>query len=300
MIFSQIFDMVNIGLVVLEPDLNVYKWNRWMELHSGITSDQIIGKPLFEFYPNLNTASFLRNSKSVQKFGNFAFFSQKLHKYSFPLKPDSSFESEFEFMQQSCTMGPLRDENKVITHLYISVQDVTDIVAYEHKLYEMTIKDPLTKAYNRRFLETKLKDEFQRFQRYKRTFCLVMIDIDFFKKVNDTYGHQCGDYVLKVVSKIIIDMIRTVDTFSRYGGEEFCCLLLETDLEMGSMVAERFREKIMNYDYEYEGQKLNITVSQGITESTNKVSNGEALLKKADDALYEAKETGRNKVISDA
>ena len=232
MIFAQIFEMINTGIVILDKDLKVYKWNQWMEIHSKIPTDQIIGSSLFTFFPNLNTSWFLRSFKSVFSFGNFLFFSQKLHRYCFPFNAVNILGLNFEYMQQSCTMGPIRDENNQIKYIFITVQDVTEIAAYEAKLVEMNIKDGLTEIYNRRYLEVRLKDEIKRAKRYSRPISLVMIDIDFFKKVNDAYGHQCGDYVLKAFSTLISSIIRKTDIFARYGGEEFCCVLPETCLSM--------------------------------------------------------------------
>lgn len=96
-------------------------------------------------------------------------------------------------------MGPLRDDNNVIRYAYIMVQDVTDIAAYEQKLLEMSIRDGLTGVYNRRYFETRLEEEFERHKRYTRPFSIIMQDIDHFKKVNDTYGHPCGDYIFKSI-----------------------------------------------------------------------------------------------------
>lgn len=296
MIFSQIFEMVNIGLVVLDKDLKVYKWNRWMESHSGITNNDIEGISIFEFFPNLNNPSFQRNCKTVLAFGNFSFFSQKLHKYFFPFKPDTSIESNFKYMQQNCTMGPLRDEKSKIQYLFISVHDVTEVAAYEEKLFIMSVRDGLTGVFNRRYFEGRLKEEFLRHQRLKRPLSYVIFDIDHFKKVNDTYGHQCGDYILKEVSKKVSENIRDIDIFARYGGEEFCCLLLEADLSLALCVAERLRKTIAEQKFNYDGKSIKITISLGVSEVKGKIKTPEDLVKKADSALYKAKETGRNKV----
>ncbi len=123
--FDQIFNMVNIGIVVLDRDLRVIQWNKWMEAHSGISCDKIAGTSIFDNFPDLNSRIFQRNVKSVLAFGNFYYFTQKLHQYLFPFKPVLSIGSSCEFMQQSCVMGPLYDTNNNITNLYIMVQDVS-------------------------------------------------------------------------------------------------------------------------------------------------------------------------------
>ncbi len=125
--FDQIFNMVNIGIVILDRDLRVSHWNKWMEAHSCISSEEIVGTSIFDNFPDLNNRIFQRNVKSVLAFGNFYYFTQKLHQYLFPFKPDHSYGSKFEFMQQSCVMGPLYNTNNNITNIYIMVQDVTEV-----------------------------------------------------------------------------------------------------------------------------------------------------------------------------
>jgi len=297
MIFAQIFDMVNVGIVILDKELKVYKWNRWMEIHSKISAQEIIGVTIFDFFPEMKNPRFLRNVKSVLTFGNFAFFSQKLHKYIFPFKASNSQGTNFIHMRQSCTMGPLRDENNRIQYVYIMVQDVTDVAAYEQKLIEMSIKDGLTGVYNRRFLESRLAEEFERHKRYLRPLSIIMQDIDFFKGINDTYSHPCGDYILKTFASLIGSTIRKVDIFARYGGEEFCCVLPETGLESATKLAEHLRRKVEDEIFRFNETEIKITVSQGVAELKKETVSAEELLRRADDALYEAKETGRNKVV---
>ena len=298
MIFNQIFDAINIGLVIIDNDLKVYKWNRWMQVHSGIDAEKIIGAHIFETFPGLNTPKFLRSCKSVFSFGNFCFFSQKLHHYLFPFKSTGIFASKFKHMQQNCAMGPLRDENHVIRHLFIYVQDVTEVAVYEQKLLDLNMKDDLTAAYNRRFLEMKLNEEVNRYRRYRRDFSIIMFDIDYFKGINDRYGHQCGDFILKSVSSRISSKIRNVDYLARYGGDEFCCLLPETDIDSASIVAERFRTAIMELENNFDGSILKITISLGVSELREGIDTPEILLKKADQALYKAKREGRNRVVA--
>ncbi len=293
---TQIFDTVNIGLVVLDRDIKITYWNRWMAMHSGLPSEQILGEPLFDFFPHLNTNRFNKNCKTVLSFGNFAFFSQKLHSFLFPFKPDSSFGYRFELMQQSCTMGPIRAADNTISGIFMIIQDVTELATYEQKLVEMNTKDMLTGIYNRRFLDTRLKEECDRHHRYSRPLSLMMIDIDFFKKVNDTYGHQCGDHILKAVAEKASSIIRKTDILARYGGEEFCCLLPETDAAAAEAVAENIRMQIEEMVSSFEGNQVSVTISLGIS-GINGNDTPESLLKRADEALYEAKHSGRNRFV---
>lgn len=298
MIFRQLFDLLDAGIVILDGDLKVYKWNKWMELHSNIPADQIIGHSIFDFFPNLNNQSFSRSLKYVLNFGNYYFFSQKLHHYLFPFKPVGYLSVDIDYMQQSCNMGQLIDEESSTRYVYITVHDVTEITVYEKALIEMNTRDSLTGIYNRKFLESQLRNELKRFKRTQRPFGLIMFDIDFFKKINDTYGHQCGDYVLKSLASAVSSTIRSTDILARYGGEEFFCLLLETDIDNSTHVAEKLRMAVENRTFTFQNTPIQITISLGVTAMHPEIESPEVLIRKADDALYEAKRTGRNKVIA--
>ena len=295
--FSQIIEMVNIGIVILDKDLTIQLWNRWMESHSNLTAEKIVGRPLLECFPNIDTPRFHRNFKAVLAFGNFSFFSQKLHNYLFPFKTSNVIGANFNYMQQNCTMGPLRDEDTRISHVFITVQDVTAIAAYEQKLLELNNKDPLTDVFNRRYLRVRLNEEYGKYKRYAHPFSLIMFDIDFFKPINDSYGHPCGDYILRAFSALLTSSMRSTDIVSRYGGEEFCCLLPETKIGPAKELAERIREKTEESIFTYHKTPLKITVSGGVAEVHPGIASVDALLEIADKALYQAKETGRNKIV---
>ncbi len=297
MAFAQILDTINAGIVILDRDLNVVKWNNWMERFSQYKEDEIKGSFIFKCYPDLEVPWFTRNCKSVLTFGNYAFFSQKIHNYCFPFKNVTTLDTSFELMQQNCTMGPVRDDDNQVTHIFLLVQDVTDIAEYEKRLLEINNRDGLTGLYNRMYLEENLADELNRLKRYSRAFSLCMIDIDHFKNINDTYGHLCGDQVLKSLSREMQKHGRSVDVIARYGGEEFCFLLPETSFDDAVIVAERLRQAVSEKTFLYDGKEIKVTLSLGVTEAKASFSL-EEIIKKADDALYEAKNTGRNKVVS--
>ena len=294
--FSQVFDMVDIGLVILDKELQVRYWNRWMQLHSDIVPEKIIGTSICDIFPNLKRPRFLNNCKAVFTFGNFSFFSQKLHRYLFPFKPISSFDADFEYMQQNCTMGPLRNEKGDINYLFIAVHDVTETVNFEQKLMALNRMDALTNVHNRRSLEIHLKEEVERHKRYGHPLSLIMFDIDHFKHVNDTYGHQCGDYILQTIAELIGRSIRSEDILARYGGEEFCCVLPETSIEAAMILAERFRKKIADHVFEYQKDRVHVTISLGVSTMRSKTATPDILLKDADDGLYAAKNRGRNQI----
>ena len=124
-----------------------------------------------------------------------------------------------------------------------------------------------------------------------------MLDIDFFKKVNDTYGHDFGDKVLIAVAKVCKKNMRETDFLARFGGEEFCFLFPETDLNSAALIAERIRHAISQLEFDAEKNSFSVTVSIGVSKLLDSNDNMENMLKRSDDCLYKAKETGRNSVV---
>ncbi len=157
--------------------------------------------------------------------------------------------------------------------------------------------DPLTGLYNRRHMTATLESELDRSNRISSPFSLLMIDLDHFKRVNDTYGHQQGDRVLQSISQEIQAQLRQYDSAARFGGEEFALLLPETSLSEGTMVAERLRQIISNIQFSDSISDLKITASIGIAAIPHKkINTTEDLIRLADNALYTAKSNGRNRV----
>ncbi len=167
---------------------------------------------------------------------------------------------------------------------------------------ELAIRDELTGLYNRREMNRLLDEDVDRFNRYGRPVSLVMLDIDRFKRVNDTYGHPVGDQVLVQLSRIIRDTVRTVDRSIRYGGEEFAIILPETHEAEANKVAERLRVNVAEnaFDCELEDgthKQISVTISLGLAEIPQDVVTQKALLVAADQALYAAKQGGRNQTV---
>ena len=164
------------------------------------------------------------------------------------------------------------------------------------RILQYATLDALTNLNNRRQFETRLNQEIATTKRQSNPLCAMMIDIDFFKKVNDTYGHASGDDVLRTVASIIKEELRESDIPSRYGGEEFAVLLPYTHLEEAQSVGERLRKAVENKLIQLENNSLKVTISMGIAQF-NANETGEQLFERADSALYMAKNNGRNQVI---
>ncbi|MEW5851827.1 MAG: GGDEF domain-containing protein [Myxococcota bacterium] len=199
---------------------------------------------------------------------------------------------------------PLRDGDKIQigsnTVLKFTVQDSLEENA-QRALYESATKDALTGAYNKKFFAERLKSEFAfAFRRTSTSpLSLVLFDIDHFKKINDTYGHIAGDFVLKNLAGVVQRQLRTEDIFARYGGEEFGIILRETDGEKTFIIAERVRRAVEGFKFIHEGKQIPVTISMGAATLDSKLHpDPKALLKAADDLLYKAKRGGRNRTES--
>jgi len=180
------------------------------------------------------------------------------------------------------------------------VQERTSELAEANaKLRELSITDDLTGLFNRRYLVRALEAEFIRAIRYKRNFSVLLIDIDYFKQINDRYGHSCGDAVLIKLASLIRGCLRSSDTVARYGGDEIAILLPETEKSKATEVAEKLRGLIEETCFEWHGKAFNVTCSIGIaTAPDDRIADWNDLLDKADQALYRGKRTGKNVVLA--
>jgi two-component system, cell cycle response regulator len=157
--------------------------------------------------------------------------------------------------------------------------------------------DGLTSCYNKRYFNNRIELEVKKCKVTGKPLCLIVFDLDHFKKLNDTYGHDAGDYVLKEKARILREKgIRDGDIFARYGGEEFTVLLPETNLKDGFAIAERMRKLVEQHNFVYEGQKLPVSASIGIADYRQGVNTGTDLFKRADSAVFVSKDGGRNQV----
>ncbi len=176
-----------------------------------------------------------------------------------------------------------------------------ELIEVNEKLKELSIKDELTEVYNLRYFREMLKLKYLESKRYKIPLGLIIIDIDDFKKVNDTYGHMAGDFVLKNVAKIISNSVRNADIVSRYGGDEFIVILPNATDEDLTKIAKRILENIKSFEFWYELNKINISVSIGMSSFEGKeelIKNENDLLKFADTALYTVKnQKGKNSIF---
>ncbi len=168
---------------------------------------------------------------------------------------------------------------------------------YHEEIYRLTIADGLTQAYNKRFLLEFLDREISRCGRHGRPLSVVLFDVDFFKRINDGFGHLAGDFVLRELCALVRPQVRREECFARYGGEEFVLALPETGLEKAVVVADKLRGQIEAHAFVFEERPIRVTLSGGVAALLPAHDGPLAFLRAADERLYEAKRTGRNRIV---
>lgn len=300
----DVLQFIDVGLVILDKDFNVQLWNAFMQNHSALDSSAVLGKNIFETFPELPEDWFRRKANSVFSLHNSAFTTWEQRPYLFRFQSYRPITSIAEYMYQNSTIIPLKNTTGQVEHICLIVYDVTEVAvnrlqiqAANAELQRLSRTDGLTGLLNRKTWEQELNDEFKRYQRYGEAATLIMFDIDHFKRVNDGYGHPAGDEVIRQTASIAMNCIRDVDKAGRYGGEEFAILLSNTNEEGAYTVAERIRKRVEANHIEYEGQGIDYTVSLGIAEINAGFSGPTNWIDGADKGLYQAKRGGRNNTV---
>ena len=207
---------------------------------------------------------------------------------------------------------PLFDKNDRVRGGMAIIEDITDrkmandrlesqlaeIQLLQAELNERMLRDPLTGLYNRRYLQETLPREFSRLERIGHPLGMIIMDIDRFKSINDTYGHDAGDILLQAIGKLLLGNIRTEDIACRYGGDEFVIVMPDASLEVCQGRAELIRSLFEAMETTYDSKTIRTTVSMGVAAYPLHGSNREEILTCADRALYKAKQAGRNQVVT--
>lgn len=180
---------------------------------------------------------------------------------------------------------------------FVALMDVTEQRLLKQQLTKLANTDELTGLFNRRYFFVKGDEEYKRAQRYQLPLSFLMLDLDYFKLINDNYGHDMGDHVLKFFAELISPSLREFDLLGRLGGEEFAILLPNIDQLGAYNLAERLRVLVEESSFIFETQTITLTVSIGISSLNSPLQQLNDLLKQADQALYEAKGAGRNRVV---
>ncbi len=299
----DILQNIDVGLVVMDESYTINVWNNFMQNHSGKAPELVLGKSLFEAFPELPEAWFKHKAQSVFVLQNTAFTTWEQRPYLFRFPHYRPITGTAEYMYQNSSIIPLLDTSGTVKHICVIIYDVTDTAVNKiaqqqanKQLQNLSRTDHLTGLFNRGYWELRLIQEFKRFDRYEQPSSLIMLDIDHFKKINDTYGHTVGDEAIRAVSRTIKEQVRDLDIPGRYGGEEFAIVLTNTNSDGACVFAERLRTTIEESTIYAEGHEIKFTVSIGIAELNEHLHDHRHWIEKADQGLYRSKETGRNRV----
>lgn len=246
----------------------------------GWSQEELLTRPWLDFVHPDDRNSTLEIAQKLRKGNQIITFKNRY------LCKDQSYK------WLSWVSTPVLQDNRI----YAVARDITTEKKEQEELFSLAYTDALTKIDNRRSFFKKGEQEFERFKRYKTGFCFLMIDLDLFKQINDSYGHQAGDAVLKSFIKQVSGKLRENDIFGRVGGEEFAIILVESDQERAFRTAERIRKDIETMIVDFNQQKIHMTISIGISQAHERDHSLDDIYQRADKALYQAKEQGRDRV----
>lgn len=297
----EVMQTVDVGVLVLDLEYRITAWNGFMENNSGIDSSEALDRSLFNVFDDLSVEWFKHKADTVIQLRNRAFTTWEQRPYVFKFRNNRPITGVTEYMYQNCTFIPVIGTTGKVQNLAVIVYDVTDIAtsklelkAANDRLAQLSRTDGLTQLYNRAYWENLFEQEFKRQKRNAHEFSLIMFDIDHFKKVNDTYGHQAGDDVIRAVADEVRLNSRNTDIAGRYGGEEFVLLLIDSDGQNAFQFAERLRQAIESRRVPTEAGELQVTISLGVAAWSESYNRHTEWIEAADQALYTSKSSGRN------
>jgi len=298
---AELLDSIEVGIAVLDRNFKVQVWNKFLENHGAKKAEAIIGDSLFYHFPEIEEKWLRTKVDPVFNLKSPVFIIWEQRPYLFKFGCNRPVTSAAEFMYQNVTMFPIVDKRGNVERFCMLVYDVTEQAlgkrGMEHLNEELKTAsrvDGLTGLYNRRYWQERFDEMHKLCVRREKPSTALMLDIDHFKRINDTYGHQAGDKVIKMLAALIKRCVRETDLAGRYGGEEFAIILNDSSVEDAKIVAERIRQLAQRLVVEHEGESISFTVSLGLAQFSPDFKGAMAWLECADQALYEAKENGRN------
>lgn len=300
---QDLLSSVEVGIVVMDKDFTIEVWNQFMENHADLRPGQVSGKKLFSLFDEIDEQWLRSKAEPVFNLKTPVFIIWEQRPYLFRFSTSRPITSDALYMFQNVTMFPLSSPDGTVNKLCMLVYDVTDqalsklrVERLNDELQHMSRVDGLTGLFNRRYWQERFDSLFKLSQRRETVSTACMLDIDHFKKINDTYGHQAGDLVIKTLARVIQKSIRETDLAGRYGGEEFAVILVDSTASNALKVAERIRRLAEAMVIDHEGHQIRFTVSIGLSEFRKPVNSSMAWLEEADQALYMSKNSGRNRV----
>lgn len=298
---------MNQGVLIVDSSMKVCYANDFVVQASNTNDEAMLQQPLFSVYKDCPKVWLERKIQHVLDTSEPVTSHWQQRHHLFPMaKRDTGVSNNDDtesLMAQNCRLLPFAQDGKT-DHVVIYIEDASDNAIQHEKLTNALTQlelvnrnDSLTGIYNRRYWETRCQQEFERSVRYQQPLALLMLDLDNFKSVNDTHGHQAGDEILKQLTLLIKKVLRESDVFGRYGGEEFAILLPLTGATGAFDVGERIRRDFASLVVEYEEQRISTTVSVGVTAYHSKFKEYGDMIEYVDNALYKAKCNGRNNVV---
>ncbi|GAB4482506.1 MAG: hypothetical protein OHK006_01080 [Thermodesulfovibrionales bacterium] len=290
---NTIFDSIHDPFIILDRRLRIVRVNKAYADLKGHTAEALIGRSCYEA---TRSASAPCGDCVVQKTlaSGDPCAKEKM------VTQDDGTEEWFQIFTY-----PIKDDESTVTHVIEYIRNITaqkrTEQALEHSIRKLEIfssTDVLTGLLNRRVLLARLQAEIDRAQRYDSSFALLFCDLDYFKEINDTYGHQAGDVVLREIAAVLTKSVRTCDIVGRYGGDEFIVVLPETSLEGAQDVAERIRQSIGQARLPFDRSASRLSVSIGITGFVPTDSAADDLIARIDNALYASKKAGKDRIYT--
>jgi two-component system cell cycle response regulator len=286
--FSELFENVPIACFTVDIEGSIREWNLAAQQLYGYTKEEVLHQPFYARVFRGASASHIHD------------ILQRVMQGSAITGIESEdYDSEGNLHYVIRSVFPIRSPNREVVGAIVSVVDVTHRVEYENqlkalnqKLQSLAVTDGLTGLHNHRAFQDYLEEQFQTAMRNKQPLALILMDVDHFKQYNDTYGHQAGDEVLRQVAQILQANVREGDFVARYGGEEFVVVLPRADSESAVAVAERLRRAVESAEWHLRP----ITGSFGVACIRPDMETRQELIEAADQALYQAKKNGRNRV----
>jgi len=298
---NVIFDTVNNGIIIIDEELKIHAWNNWLKIFTDIDAKDVLGKNICDLFSYINEKKLKRKIKTVLVTKNASFISLDTNDYLINIPVSNITNKVFSSMKQEVTILPYDYEQKLAC---IYIYDVTPLSEINYKLQkaneeliDMSHRDPLTHIYNRRYFAEQSGKILAFSKRNDLPLTILILDIDKFKNINDTYGHFVGDEVIIKVAKILSKHIRQSDIVARFGGEEFVMLLQNCDIQNGKNVAEKTRLDIQDSTITLKSKEIvDFTISIGVAQYDQKqdANNLEHTVSRADEALYKSKNNGRN------
>lgn len=285
---AQIATHAEEAIIIIDRNSEIVFFNEGAEKVFGYGTGEIVGQKLDTLLPE---RFHIQHDMMIHEFGNSETrvkHADERHRQIYGRR-----KSGEEFVASAAIFDLSRGDQKFYAAI---VRDISKTRKTEEELLRLASTDPLTGAFNRREFTSIAEREALRANRYHHPLSVLMLDIDHFKRLNDTYGHGAGDKALQRFTMICTNALRNVDVFGRWGGEEFIALLPETDIQGATIIAERLRKLTADNLLTYNDHKINFTVSIGIAEFKDGETSIDGVLGRADNAVYDAKKAGRDRI----